>query len=100
MDPTAWEAIDIFSTLSRWKVLVCHVLLSKLCLGNSLDPEGKEERRAHRLRRRTYRNTGPNDAWHCDGYDKLKPSSSLAGLNVPWRSKSLKKLSTSLFYFL
>ena len=38
-----------------------------------LDPEGTEERRAHRLRRRTYRNTGPNDAWHCDGYDKLKP---------------------------
>ena len=57
-----------------------------------LDPEGTEERRAHRLRRRTYRNTGPNDAWHCDGYDKLKPSSSLAGLNVPWCSKSLKKI--------
>ena len=38
-----------------------------------LDPEGTAERRAHRLRRRTYRNAGPNDTWHCDGYDKLKP---------------------------
>ena len=38
-----------------------------------LDPEGTEERRAHRLRRRAYRNNGPNDTWHCDGYDKLKP---------------------------
>ena len=57
-----------------------------------LDPEGTEERRAHRLRRRTYRNTGPNDAWHCEGYDKLKSSSSVAGLNVPWCSKSLKKM--------
>ena len=26
-----------------------------------LDPEGTEERRAHRLRRRAYRNNGPND---------------------------------------
>ena len=38
-----------------------------------LDPEGTEERRAHRLRRRVYRNNGPNDSWYCDGYDKLKP---------------------------
>ena len=38
-----------------------------------LDPEGTEERRAHRLRRRAYRNNGPNDTWHCDGNDKLKP---------------------------
>ena len=25
------------------------------------------------MKRRTYQNTGPDDAWHCDGYDKLKP---------------------------
>ncbi|CAB4041048.1 RNA-directed DNA polymerase from mobile element jockey, partial [Paramuricea clavata] len=38
-----------------------------------LDPEGVEQRKAHKLRRRMYHNRGPNDVWHCDGYDKLKP---------------------------
>ena len=38
-----------------------------------IDPEGTEQRRAHRLKRREYRNPGPNYAWHCDGCDKLKP---------------------------
>ena len=33
-----------------------------------LDPEG-----THRLKRRSYVNRGPNDSWHMDGYDKLKP---------------------------
>ena len=37
-----------------------------------LDPQGVQERRAHRLRRRVYQNPGPNGAWHCDGYDKHK----------------------------
>ena len=36
-------------------------------------PERTERRRAHRLKRRVYRNLGPNYAWHCDGYDKMKP---------------------------
>ena len=38
-----------------------------------IDPEGTEQRRAHRLKKREYRNPGPNHTWHCDGYDKLKP---------------------------
>ena len=38
-----------------------------------LDPEGTQLRKAHRLKRRSYHNRGPNDAWHMDGYDKLKP---------------------------
>ena len=38
-----------------------------------LDPEGARERGGHRLKRRVYHNLGPNNAWHCDGYDKLKP---------------------------
>ena len=42
-------------------------------LVRELDPEGVAARRAHRLRRRTYQNLGPNHSWHCDGYDKLKP---------------------------
>ena len=38
-----------------------------------LDLAGAQERKAHRLKRRTYQNAGPNHSWHCDGYDKLKP---------------------------
>ena len=38
-----------------------------------MDPEGRDLRMAHRLKRRQYQNPGPNRAWHCDGYDKLKP---------------------------
>ena len=38
-----------------------------------LDAAGTEQRRSHRLRRREYRNHGPNYCWHADGYDKLKP---------------------------
>lgn len=38
-----------------------------------LDPVGVEVRQARKLRRRLYRNPGPNYAWHIDGYDKLKP---------------------------
>ena len=38
-----------------------------------IDPEGTENRRARRLVRRNYQSLGPNDCWHIDGYDKLKP---------------------------
>ena len=38
-----------------------------------LDPDGVKARKAHRLKRRVYRNPGPNYSWHIDGYDKFKP---------------------------
>lgn len=38
-----------------------------------LDPEGTDFRKARKLKRRQYRNPGPNFAWHIDGYDKIKP---------------------------
>eukprot|EP00111_Clytia_hemisphaerica_P020125 TCONS_00059303-protein len=38
-----------------------------------LDPEGVVQRRSRVLRRRRYTSRGPNDTWHIDGYDKLKP---------------------------
>lgn len=38
-----------------------------------LDPEGCEMRKQHKLKRRVYKNPGPNAVWHADGYDKLKP---------------------------
>ena len=38
-----------------------------------LDPEGAVLRKKNKLNRRSYRSNGPNDVWHVDGYDKLKP---------------------------
>lgn len=38
-----------------------------------LDPNGVKIRKRRRLRRRKYRNKGPNYLWHMDCYDKLKP---------------------------
>lgn len=38
-----------------------------------IDPEGNDERRRNRLNRRVYVSSGPNECWHIDGYDKLKP---------------------------
>ena len=38
-----------------------------------LDPVATEERRSRQLKRRRYKSGGPNDTWHADGYDKLKP---------------------------
>ena len=45
-------------------------VVEELC--RELDPAGCQERKTHRLKRREYRNPGPNFAWHTDGYDKLK----------------------------
>ena len=42
---------------------------------DEIDPEGTQQRKAHRLKRRQYYNLGPNFCWHVDGYDKLKPYS-------------------------
>lgn len=39
----------------------------------AIDPEGVEDRGRKRLRRRKYKNQGPNSVWHIDGHDKLKP---------------------------
>ena len=38
-----------------------------------LDPDATERRKSRRLNRRQYHSGGPNDTWHVDGYDKLKP---------------------------
>ena len=40
---------------------------------NVLDPEEVSLRKCHRLKRRKYRNKGPNHVWHMYGNDKLKP---------------------------
>ena len=37
-----------------------------------LDPEGILIRRRHKLQRRQFISSGPNNSWHADGYDKLK----------------------------
>ena len=40
---------------------------------NVLDQEGVSRRKRRRLKRRKYRNKGPNHVWHMDGNDKLRP---------------------------
>lgn len=63
---------------SMWKILTTtlgirvHQNTVRLAL-RVMDPIGVELRRRRRLRRRTYRNLGPNYVIHLDGYDKLKP---------------------------
>lgn len=42
-------------------------------LMGELDPSGKENRSRHKFVRRAYHSNGPNEVWHVDGYDKLKP---------------------------
>ncbi|XP_028456051.1 uncharacterized protein LOC114570053 [Perca flavescens] len=42
-------------------------------LMGELDPSGKENRSRRRFVRRAYHSMGPNDVWHVDGYDKMKP---------------------------
>ena len=37
------------------------------------DPLRSSERRSRNLERRCYSSNGPNETWHVDGYDKLKP---------------------------
>ena len=38
-----------------------------------IDPEGSNNRRSSKLKRREYRNAGANSCWHVDSYDELKP---------------------------
>ncbi|XP_077862084.1 uncharacterized protein LOC144343388, partial [Saccoglossus kowalevskii] len=44
-------------------------------LMRALDPEGVEMRSKKRFKRGLYHSVGPNQTWHMDGYDKLKPYS-------------------------
>jgi len=46
-----------------------------------IDPAGVQSQQRHRLIRRTYFSHGPNDTWHVDGYDKLRPYGILIGGN-------------------
>lgn len=38
-----------------------------------LDPDGCQQRREHKPKRREYHNPGQNAVWHADGYNKRKP---------------------------
>lgn len=53
-----------------------HLNVNRSVVMNALretDPDASEERKGRRLKRRSYVSAGPNDCWHIDGYDKLKP---------------------------
>ena len=57
----------------RLKYGLCIPSSTVQSLLKELDPVGTEERRKHQVKRRTYSSNGPNECWHVDGYDKLKP---------------------------
>ena len=62
---------------SMWHMLRCEGFMiprsNVAGILREVDPDGCEERRRHRLKRRAYINPGPNFCWYMDGYDKLKP---------------------------
>lgn len=62
-----WRAV-----VSKHGILTPRSMIERRLL-RELDVACTEQRRSHRLRRREYRNPGPNYCWHADGYDKLKP---------------------------
>ena len=62
---------SIWHTLQMFGMRVPRLVVEQLL--QEIDPERVTERRRHRLKKRVYNNPGPNYAWHCDKYDKLKP---------------------------
>ncbi len=62
---------SIWHSLKRDGISVPRDVVQQLL--KEIDPEASESRKTGRLKRRTYRNEGPDQCWHCDGYDKLKP---------------------------
>ena len=79
---TIQQELDGPSCVSRYRTM-WHTLRLKygLCVPRAkvqnilkeLDHNGAKERRSHRLKRRAYKSHGPNECWHVDGYDILKP---------------------------
>ena len=62
----------------------------------TLDPDGVELRKAHRLKRRQYYARGPNFIWHVDGYDKLKQfgfciHAAIDGFSIVAGSRNIKQ---------
>ena len=62
---TIWHILEMEGLYRIPRVIVQDLL-------REMDPDGTALRRKHRLKRRAYQNSGPNYAWHIDGYDKLK----------------------------
>ena len=54
-------------------LMIGFVIESVRLILKELHPLSVEQKVRHSLTRRTYVSTGPNQAWHIDGYDKLKP---------------------------
>ena len=62
---SVWHSLHLVHGISVPRNTVA-VLLKEI------DPIGVVIRKRRRLRRREYCSSGPNYAWHADGYDKLK----------------------------
>jgi hypothetical protein len=60
----------IWHTLEMEGFRIPHIIVQEML--RELDPDGSNLRKARWLKR-SYHNRGPNQTWHIDGYDKLKP---------------------------
>ena len=63
---TMWNRLRMFHGLAVPRDTVMHKL-------RDIDPQGCRDRSTRKLIRRRYSVHGPNEIWHLDGYDKLKP---------------------------
>ncbi|XP_067037606.1 uncharacterized protein [Acropora muricata] len=61
-----WHILRIKHHVHAPRRLVAQIL-------HELDPDGSKARKRNKLHRRIYQSHGPNQCWHIDGYDKLKP---------------------------
>ena len=63
---TIWRRLALYHGIFAPRDAVMYTL-------KQIDPQGSNNRRARKLKRREYRNAGANSCWYVDGYDKLKP---------------------------
>ncbi|CAH3019489.1 unnamed protein product [Porites evermanni] len=61
-----WHLLKIKYNMHVPRNMVAQIL-------HDLDPEASSLRKKKKLKRRHYLSHGPNQCWHIDGYDKLKP---------------------------
>ena len=60
------------------------------------EPVGVEHRKRHVSKRRIYSSLGPNDCWHVDGFDTLKPLSFVIHECIDGHSRKVLSLKVDI----
>eukprot|EP00794_Sanderia_malayensis_P002894 gene2894-3345_t len=68
---SSWGYRSVWHALQQRGIRVPRKAVEEIV--REVDPDGVATRKSHKLRRREYICPGPNEVWHADGYDKLKP---------------------------